>query len=451
MQKNYKQALQMYNSIIAANSKSSDYAQYQKAIISGAAGKQNDKINQLQELIRLYPSSNLIAAANIEIANAYLADENYAQAISPLQQIIKDRNASALYPKAYLKLGVANFNLDKNTEALNNFTKLVVTYPNSSESDEAIEYIRNIFIEQQQPNAFIKFMNDNGKPISYAEGDSLTFRAAQLKFDAKDFKSALMGFENYRNSYPEGKHIVEANYLAAEMYSTNKDVVKALPLYLNVMAKAPNKFAEKSALQVARIYYFENKDFNNAATYYQQLKLIATQQENRLEAMRGLLRCQYKTQQWKAAVNNAQDLLQEKTVATDDKMMANLIIAKSYQLNNELDAAINAYKQVTVTGKSEFSAEAQYSIAEILLQQNKLTEAEKAGFETIKKYGSYENWVTKSYILLGDVYYAQKDWFNAEATFKSVADNATDSNLKNEAKEKLAKVLAEKNKIDKVD
>ncbi len=71
-------------------------------------------------------------------------------------------------------------------------------------------------------------------------------------------------------------------------------------------------YAERSVLQVARIYYFDLKDYANAEKYFTQLKSIAKQQENRLEAMRGLLRCQYKTQQWKEAVSNAEELLLEK-------------------------------------------------------------------------------------------------------------------------------------------
>ncbi len=34
------------------------------------------------------------------------------------------------------------------------------------------------------------------------------------------------------------------------------------------------------------------------------------------------------------------------------------------------------------------------------------------------------NWVTKAYILLGDVYFKQQDYFNAKATYQSVVDNA---------------------------
>ncbi|MEN9599536.1 MAG: hypothetical protein RL596_1855, partial [Bacteroidota bacterium] len=51
----------------------------------------------------------------------------------------------------------------------------------------------------------------------------------------------------------------------------------------------------------------------------------------------------------------------------------------------------------------------------------------------------------------GDIYTKQKDYFNAEATLKSVADNAADESLRKEASSKLATVLIEKNKNAKVE
>jgi tetratricopeptide (TPR) repeat protein len=451
MLKNYKQALSMYETVIAAKLNSADYALYQKAIIAGAGNKSSEKISLLQGLSRQYPSSPLIAEANMEIANTYLADENYNESIPSLNNILRDKTATALYPQAYLKSGVAYFNLNKNEESLNSFKQLVAKYPNSPESDEAIEYIRNLFVANQKPDEFISFMKQNGKPVTYNEEDSLTYRAAQLKYDAKDFANSKQGFANYLSKFPDGKYAIEANYFSAEINITNKDYNTALPLYNAVAAKAPNKFAERSALQSARIYYFDLKDYANAEKYFAQAESLATQQENKLEAMRGLLRCQYKLQQWKEADVNAKELLQEKGTANDDKMMANMIVAKNYQSSNDLTMATASYKQVIALGKSEFSAEAQYHVAEIFFAQNKYPEAEKAAFEVTKKYGSYELWVTKSYILLGDIYVKEKDWFNAEATFKSIVENATIDDLKKEAQNKLIAVQDEKNKTNKVE
>jgi TolA-binding protein len=104
------------------------------------------------------------------------------------------------------------------------------------------------------------------------------------------------------------------------------------------------------------------------------------------------------------------------------------------------------YKEVIASGKSEFSAEAKYQHAKILFEQNKLDDAEKVAFEQIKGWGSYEYWVTKSYLLLGDIYHKQLDYFNAEATYQSIISNATFADLKKEAQEKLTQVTTDKAK-----
>ncbi len=451
MNKDFKQSLKMYESVINQQLASADYALYQKGIIAGALNKNTEKLSILQSLEKQFPSSSLIADANLEMANTYLADENYQAAIAPLKRLAGNTKASALAPQVYLKLGMAYFNMDKNDESLESFKKLVTAYPNTDESNSAIDYIRNIFVEKQKPGEFADFMKQNGKPLTDTEEDSLTFRSSMLRYEAKDLSGAKTGFVYYLSKFPQGKYHVEANYLTAEMYSAEKAVKESLPFYKAVADQSPNSHAERSTLQVARIYYFDLKDYDNAQKYFTQLKSIATQQENRLEAMRGLLRCQFKAQQWKEASANAEDLLLEKGIATDDRMMASMVVAKNHQLNNELEAAILSYKQVIAAGKSEYAAESQYRIAEILLQQNKTAEAEKAAFEVIKKAGSYELWVTKSYVLLGDVYVKQKDWFNAEATYKSIVENATIPELKTEAQQKLAMVLEEKNKANKVE
>ena len=58
----------------------------------------------------------------------------------------------------------------------------------------------------------------------------------------------------------------------------------------------------------------------------------------------------------------------------------------------------------------------------------------------IKESGSYDFWLTRSYILLGDIFMQQKDYFNAKATYQSVAQNSTIAELKTEAQQKLDKV-----------
>ncbi len=100
--------------------------------------------------------------------------------------------------------------------------------------------------------------------------------------------------------------------------------------------------------------------------------------------------------------------------------------------------------------KAALGAEARYEIANSWFMTNRLPDAEKAAFETINKSGSYEWWVTKSYILLGDIYLKQKDYFNAKATFQSIIENSLNAELKAEAQSKLKQVTEEEGKSSKV-
>lgn len=450
MAKDYRQALTMYEHAIQLAWSSADYAIFQKAIINGAQNKSKEKVQLLNSLELQYPKSILIPNALMEIANTYIAEESFDKALAPLYKILNSYSATKLYPQTYLKLGIALFNLDKNDASLDQFKILVSKYPNSSESESAVEYIRNIFIEKQQPEEYIGFMKSNGKSITVNEADSLVYRSAILRYEAKDLTGAQTGFITYLSTYPEGKYKIEANYFLAEIYITQKKLTEAVFNYNAVVSLSPNKYAERSALQSSRIYYFDLKNYTEAARYFSILKNIAVQQENRLEAMRGLLRCQFKSQEWKDALSNATELLEQKGIAADDKLMAGFVIAKNEQLNNKPEQALTLYKTLLNQGKSEITAEAQFRTAELYFQLNNLESAEKASFEVIKKYGSYEIWVTKSYILIGDVYFKQNDLFNAEATFKSVAENALIPELKKEASEKLLLVISQKNKTNKV-
>jgi tetratricopeptide (TPR) repeat protein len=181
------------------------------------------------------------------------------------------------------------------------------------------------------------------------------------------------------------------------------------------------------------------------------LKQITSTQENKLEAMRGLLRSQYQLQRWKEAADNAKELAAEKGSSADDKALANMAIAKSYQIEGKYDLAIANYKTVVQVNKAALAAEARYEIANSYFAVGHNSDAEKAALETINKSGSYDFWVTKSYILLGDIYFKLKDYFNAKATFQSIVDNSLNSELKGEAQTKLNKVIEEEAKSSKVD
>lgn len=450
MNRNYAQAKAMYDNVIKFSWRAEDYATFQKAMIAGI-NNSTEKINLLNTMVRKFPQSSLVNDANMEIANTYLAEERFREAIPYLQNIVNATGNNSMKPQAHLKMGIAYYNVNNNDAAITQYKQLLNDYPNSPEAENALDNLKIIYVEQGRPGEYADVARQAGKPISVSTEDSLTYEAAQTQYDNGKMADALNAFNTYLQRFSNGTYSTNAHYYLAEIYNTNKDWNNALSHYAVVAERAPNTFAERAVLQAARINFFELKNYAEAEKYYAQLKQITASQENRLEAMRGLLRSQYQQQKWSDAVTNAKDLIAQKGSSSDDKALANMAIGKSAQIGGQYDVAINSFKQVVAVNKAALAAEARYEIANSWFKTDHLSDAEKAAFEVINKSGSYDWWVTKAYILLGDIYFRQKDYFNAKATFQSVVDNSLNAELKSEAQTKLNQVIEEESKNSKVE
>jgi TolA-binding protein len=441
MSKDFSKAGSMYDIVLSNALPQSDYALFQKAMIAGIKSSAG-KITILNNLSRQYPQSSLIPDATMEIANTYMADEKFREAIPYLNKITASENAGGLKPKAYLKLGLSYYNIDKNEEALTNYQQLIEQYPQSAEADEALDNIKNIYVEAGKPNEYVELMRKNGKNISASEADGLTYNAAELKYNNNDCSGAIEGFNNYLGKFPAGASVVDANFYRSECYSKNKDWNNALTGYNFVSSKGFNKYFERAVLSASRINYFELKDYAGAKKNFELLRTSAVNQDNQLEAVRGLVRCYYQLKEYAQANEVAKELLKNKGISTDDKSIAFLVLGKSQQVTNDYSSAIASFKSCAAINKSAWGAEARYEIANCLYSQGSYATAEKAAQVVIKETSSYDFWVTKSYILLGDIFMQQKDYFNAKATYQSVAQNSTIAVLKTEAQDKLDKATA---------
>lgn len=449
MTKDFAKAGSMYDVVLNNALPQSDYAMFQKAMIAGiksAAGK----IAILNNLNRLYPQSSLVPDATMEVANTYMADEKFREAIPYLNKVLAASNSGGLKPKAYLKLGLSYYNIDNNEQALTNYQQLIQQYPQSAEADEALDNIKNIYVEAGKPNEYVELMRKNGKNISATEADGLTYTAAELKYTSNDCAGAIAGFNNYLSQFPAGASVLDANFFRSECYAKSKDWANALTGYTYVNSRGINKYFERATLAASRINYFELKDYAKAKKNFESLRSGAINQDNQLEAVRGLVRCDYQLKEYAEANEAAKELLKGKGISTDDRSIAFLVLGKSQQTSNDCAGAIASFKSCAAINKSAWGAEARYEIASCQFSLRNYAAAEKAAQAVIKETSSYDYWITSSYILLGDIFIEQKDYFNAKATYQSVAQNSTIAVLKTTAQEKLEKATAAEKAASKI-
>lgn len=449
MQRDYAKAGAMYDNIISNALPQSDYATFQKAMIAGVKSG-TEKIRILNTLTRQYPSGTLVQDANMEIALTYISDGKFKDAVPYLNNIITSAEGGGLKPRAYLKLGLANYNDNNNSAALSSYRQLIEKYPQSPEANEAMSIIKDIYVEEGRPDEYVELMRKNGKPVSVSEADSLTYSSALLRYNNNDCTSATAGFSNYLSKYPSGTYTVDAYYLGADCYEKSKDFKNALLNYDAVYKKGLSKYYEKATLAAARINYFELKDYAAAKPYFESLRANAVSQDNQMEALRGLVRSYYFLKDYTNANAVAKELVGKKGISTDDKSIGFLVLGKSQQVAGDCNAAIASFRSALAINKAAWGAEARYETANCYMTLKNTAAAEKAAMTVIRETGSYDYWVTRSYILLGDIFMLQSDYFNAKATYESVAKNSTIDELKAEAQQKLERATAEEKQHSKI-
>lgn len=442
MNRNYIKAAQLYDSVINNALIPSDYAYYQKAMIAGIANMKN-KIDLLNKLARLYPGSQLISEAQMEIADTYMADEKFNEAIPYLDKLIAGKDSDTLVAQAMLKRGLCFYNTNRNAEALDEYQRLINQFPGTREADDALANARNIYVEDGKPDEYIQLLQLNGREMPTIEADSLTYVSAESKYATGDCAAAIRGFTNYLNAYPDGSRALEANYNLAECYNKLKDVANAVKYYEIVNAAGPGRYFERSTMEAARLNYFELKDYASAKELFSSALTTKLTPVNELDALRGVVRCYYELKDYDGAGAFAKRLLDQKGITTDDKAVGWLVLGKSQQMDNNCTEAIGSFKNCASINKTAWGAEARYEIAHCQYVMNNLKAAEKSGLATIKEVANNDYWVTKTYILLGDIFLKQKDYFNAKATYESVAKNAIIPEFKAEAQQKLDQATEE--------
>ncbi|WP_118950702.1 tetratricopeptide repeat protein [Taibaiella helva] len=451
MQKDFDKAAQLYDKAIAGNAGNPDYARYQKALILGLQNKQEEKVTLLQGIVSKTPPSEYKNDAQYELAVSYLELDRPAEAITLLQTVsgngaINDN----LKAKALLKLAYAYQEANRNDEAIATLKRYIADYPSATDRNVALEALRNLYIATSQPEAYAAFLKENNMPAQDDAGVERTFYAvAETEYGNSNWSKATQAFSKYLGQFPNGGMATKAHYYRGESYYQMKDQANALADFEAVVNGGWSDFTDEAAARAADIT-FRNKDYAAAQKYYTALRNATMDNTSLQKAYAGLLRSSFEQQAYAAADAYADTLISLPGVNSAVLNEAQLYKAKALQRNNKLEEARALYQVIDKKNIGEASAEARYRVAEILLAQKQLKEAETQASYAAQAAGGSDYWVVRSFLLIADILTEQKDYFNAKATLQSIIKNNKDKEVKDEANQKLEKVKAlekEKSKL----
>ncbi len=429
----YLAAAEFYKKALAANTTEADYAMYQRAICSGLAGNNTQKVAQLQELSKKFPNSVYAEEAQYEIAETYLQMENYDKALADFDQFLLDWPNSKLNAKVKLQQGLAYSNGDRNAEAIATYKSIVTQYPGSEESLEAVGLARLVYARQNKIDEYLDWV-ENIEFVNFDKAtlDSTAYNSAFEQYSMGNCEGAVPTLQNYLSRFPKGLFRLKANYYLAECATKlGKDDV-ALASYKEIMSFSTNEYSVQAVSYLAN-HAYKQQNYAEALKLYDQWLQISTSKESGTKAQAGVMRSAYALGDNRKALSFATMIVEGESQDMVLQRDARRIIALALIEQQEWEKALENLEWLKANSGGEIKAEASYYYALVKNKQADYAGSSAAVFKLIEDMPDYKMWKLKATILVADNYWKQDDIFQANYTLDFVIKAAYNQEITDEA------------------
>ncbi len=344
-----------------------------------------------EELIR-YAEPKLVSGQNLEkkeviylyLAEAYYAKKDFQNAAKNYDAFINSRKGE-LAPNEIYKAGIAQYEI-KNYQRATDYLK--VSAAADSELGQASSYYLG--------HAYLKVENFQFASTSFSAAAKADFNKqiqedalvnyAKVNLQKGSFQLAISALDEYLERYPSGKNKVEAENLLSEALVNTNDYLRAIEQLDKISTKSPR--IRSAYQQVA---------FNQAMVYYRD-------------------------QKYAAALNYLDKSLQfpeNPTIALDAHFWKGEIQSAA----GNLPQAIKSYNTAVGLGRKSSSAyltKSLYGLGYAYFnsqQYGRSGQEFKTYTDRLRTRENKENY-DDALLRLGDTYYVQKRFPEAEATFQ---------------------------------
>ena len=444
--KDYESALNSYNKIIASNATGEDYALFQRGMIQGLQTQNDAKIATHQSLLKQYPKSNYADDAGFEIAYTYFVKGDLDKSKNDLSALISKYPRSSYVPRALVTIGLVQYNQDQDDAALESFKRVVKDYSTTDEAKQALESIKNIYLDKADADGFLAYANGTGiGNLSTAEQDNITFQAANNRFLKADYQGTFEAINAYFDKFPKAIQEKHAKFIRAESLVRLNRPDESIADYEFILNDWTSEYTEKALISISNIYLAQKK-YNEAIVHLKKLELTSEYKANYGFAINNLMEAYASIQMPDETLQYVNLVKTSEKSSAEEKFRASLYAGKAYLVKADTTMALKEFTEVVSKTQTIAAAEAKYNIANLQYLKGDFKASQKTAFDLINKMPSYDYWVAKSFILLADNYLALNDVFQAKSTLQSILDNYEGKNddIIPTAKEKLEKLNIKK-------
>lgn len=426
--RSFSKAENYYARAASLSPNTGDYGVFQSAYVAGLQKNYTSKISRLENLLSTYPNSEYCDDALYEIGRSYIMLENDAKAIATFERLLSSQPNSALARKAALEIGMIYFNQSNYDKAITAYKKVISNYPGTEESYTALESLESVYIEKNDVASYLAYTKTLGMTISSntaSREDSISYIAAERQYMNGNYAQAITGLNSYLKSYcAGGRYCTNAQYYLADSYYRTNDKNSALTAFQTLLLISGNQYSKEATSRCAEITY-DKKEYSASLQYFTQLQHMSESTDDRNVARLGILRCSYFLNDNQTTISIANEIMNDSRSSAELISEARYNRAKAFIALNQKSQAVVDLKSLGNDTRTANGAEAKYLLAKIYFEDNNLTGSETEILDFAKKGTPYQYWLAKSFVLLADIYIAQKNDFQAKQYLLSLQKNYT--------------------------
>ena len=440
--KNFASASRVYKQLFSSHSVSLNdpYTYYQFAQALYKSGKADEAINEFNKLETKFPNSKYADASLYTVGWINFQRGDFKTAIEDYRNVLVKYPATSLGPIVYYSIGDAYFNMSNYDSAVVNYQKVLVQYPSSNYVFDAVNGIQYSYVAKGKPEKAIDLIDDfvaQNPTLSFS--DQIYFKKGEIYYSRKDYKNSEESYKSFIEKFPNSKLIPEAYYWigkSAENLDQNEEAI----FYFNtVFQKYPGaEIAASAVLEMGKIHN-ELNNYEGAINTLDEAitKLKGSSSIPEIMFMKGQTYVKMDSLQQAYEVFSDVSYYYRETIFADQAKieMGTIDLAAGRYENSE-----KSFLEVAEKRDDDLGAKAQYFYALSLYEQDKTTDAISALVRIRTVFSSYDEWLTRSYLLLGDCYVKLNDKRNAEEMYRQVIAKHRSDAYGKEARDKIRKL-----------
>jgi TolA-binding protein len=437
--KNFSSATKVYKNLfnVGTGEINNPYTYYQYAQALYKAGNIQEALKEFKTLQEKFPASSYADEALFTVGWISFQQGAFDEAIAQFRNVMQVYPASSLNPIIYYSIGDAYFNKGKYDSAMVNYQKVIAEYPTSNYVYDAVNGIQYCYVAKDQPEKAITLIDQfviNNPGLSFS--DQIFYKKGEIYYSMREYEKAKTGYKEFISSYPKSKFVPDAYYWVGKCAQNLNQNEEAIYNFTQVFESYPtSEAAASSVIEVGNIYN-NMKNYNAALALYDK----AISRLSKSPKLPEILFNKGMTLINKNDISTAYEVLLE--LAQDHKGSIFAEKAKFEMGLLELAAGNfeNAdfyFKNLSETKSDDLGAKSQYYYGLSLFEQEKFDEAVVALERVRLVFSAFDEWLTKSYLKLGECYTKLEEFDKAKEMYRAVLTKHRGNEFGQEAQNKL--------------